>query len=73
MRTKMEEEEAGVRRWMEKARGKELKSRRSQVQRDSRLAGCDYITVTKEEKQGGGLCGGVERHLERCEMGAPLG
>lgn len=29
------------------------------MQRDSRLASCDYITVTQEGRQGGGLCGEV--------------
>lgn len=45
---------------MEKARGKALKSRRSQVQRDSRLVSCGYITMRLKERKAGGLCGGGE-------------
>ena len=47
---------------MESARGKVLKSRRSQVQRDSRLASCDYITVTQEGRDEEEVC------VERCEV-----
>lgn len=44
------------------------------MRRDSRLASCDYITMTQKKRRGGRLCGVGVRHLERCEMeGALLG